>query len=92
MLPPPSIQAKCSQSRQAEGFTSKRVENRWETLQENEATGEENGNSYKTKKKAGLPLCSQTLPPPLAHWLPLSCSLPRSSNTPRENHINGVLK
>ena len=35
------------------------------TLQGNEATEEENRNLQETKKKAGLPLCSQTLPPPL---------------------------
>lgn len=62
----PSIQAKCSLSSQTAGFSSEPWwENRWETLQGNEATEEENGNLQETKKKAGLPLCSQTLPPPL---------------------------
>lgn len=62
-------------------------QSRWRTggkhSQGNEATGEETGNSYKTKKKAGLPLCSQTLPPSLAHRLLLSCSLLHSSTFTR---------
>lgn len=47
----PSIQAKCSLSSQTAGFSSEpRWENRWETLQGNEATEEENGNLQETKK------------------------------------------
>lgn len=87
----PSIQAKCSLSSQTAGFSSEPWwENRWETLQGNEATEEENGNLQETKKKAGLPLCSQTLPPPLTSATdPLSIlSVLRFP----ECHLNGILK
>jgi hypothetical protein len=74
---------------------------RWKTggkhSQGNEATGEENGNSHKTKKKPGPPLCSQTLPPSIAHRLLLSCSLPHSSTLPRMSYkwsfrVNNLLR
>ena len=62
---PPSSQAKCSQSSPTAGFSGEPLrKNRWETLQGNEATEEENRNLYETKKKAGCPFIAKPFPHP----------------------------
>lgn len=53
-IAPPSIQAKCSQSSQTAGFSGEPLwKNRWDTLQGNEATEEENRN-YKESRAAPI--------------------------------------